>query len=499
MISVKAGSKRAAPPPRKPSPPRQNAPEEKTFQSKLEEIKKMRSMGGHAAPAPQPERGSLAEPIVPKQVKTVTGVKTFLKSFGDWIEVVSKSGKVYFYNKKTQQNQWKKPQEWVDEERRLNPPLPDVEPEKPPPPPVIEPAESSSAPKVKMKLKTKKKVTKRLKKESKLPLAYQKNPLKSLDDSSEEEADTKEKLTVENAFEDPEDGSESSKLAKLDKKDEIGHIDIKLPKEEQKSEEPKSEEPTKSEDKKPVDKKEKPVVNVVGHERANNLVKGSAAQLAFSCISNVPEATAIYGDFVGALNTSETGNPTYFTEYNLPCCLRRCKFPKEQDVLHELKINKLKKRNFHPPSIIPGLDPNLAHLAEQAEMEQFYIELKNYNHHDRLLTSRMEGTLVYKIPDDVWDRFFHKFQIKIFSGLYLECKPSGYSHNDELIYSRTGKVCGYKTFPEDEARCQAVLQAWNKSHCLCIYANKVFRVERDDRKWDSDLREIRRFLEKNGF
>ena len=192
MTSVKAGGKRAAPPPRKPSPPRHNAPEEEvTFQSKLEEIKKMRSAGVLTAKPKQPNASTLAEPIIPKQVQTVSGIKTFLKSFGDWVEVVSKTGKVYFYNKKTQSNQWKKPQEWVDEERRLNPPLPEPEPDQPPPPPSL-PSLPPTVPKVKMKLKTKKKVTKRLKKlESKIPLAYQKNPLKSLDDSSDEDGDTK--------------------------------------------------------------------------------------------------------------------------------------------------------------------------------------------------------------------------------------------------------------------------------------------------------------------
>ena len=30
-----------------------------------------------------------------------------------------------------------------------------------------------------------------------------------------------------------------------------------------------------------------------------------------------------------------------------------------QDVIHELKINKLKKRNFYPSASIPGLDPKV--------------------------------------------------------------------------------------------------------------------------------------------
>ena len=56
------------------------------------------------------------------------------------------------------------------------------------------------------------------------------------------------------------------------------------------------------------------------------------------------------------------------------------------------------------------------------------------------MTSRMSEVLVYKIPDDVWDRYFNLFQIKLFDGIFLECKPSGYTHNDELIYSRFARL-----------------------------------------------------------
>ena len=78
----------AAPPPRKPSPPRQNTAEEQTFKQKLEEIKRMRSSGAEKVENKHVIERTLTkeEPIVPKQVHTLTGLKTFLKSFGDWIE-----------------------------------------------------------------------------------------------------------------------------------------------------------------------------------------------------------------------------------------------------------------------------------------------------------------------------------------------------------------------------------------------------------------------------
>jgi len=235
-----------------------------------------------------------------------------------------------------------------------------------------------------------------------------------------------------------------------------------------------------------------------GPERAENLIEGCAAQLAFKNITSMP------GSAPGAVDAglgvdSAAGNPTYFTEYNLPCCLRRCKFPKEQDVLHELQLNKMKRRTYIPPPLIDGLDPKLSHLAQEAQMEQFMAEVKNYNNHDRLMTSRMDNVLVYKIPDEVWERYFYLFQVKLFDGVFLECKPSGYTHNDELIYSRTGKICGHRTFPEDEIRCQAVLQAWSKPYCLCMYANRVFKIRRDDEGWKDDLYECKKFLEKHGY
>ncbi|KAM8720572.1 hypothetical protein ACLKA7_006588 [Drosophila subpalustris] len=39
--------------------------------------------------------------------------------YGDWSEHVSSSGKMYYYNCKTEVSQWEKPKEWVDRERNL--------------------------------------------------------------------------------------------------------------------------------------------------------------------------------------------------------------------------------------------------------------------------------------------------------------------------------------------------------------------------------------------
>ena len=60
-------------------------------------------------------------------------------------------------------------------------------------------------------------------------------------------------------------------------------------------------------------------------------------------------------------------------------------------------------------------------------------------------------------------------------------------------------MVGLQTFPEDEIRCQAVLQAWDRQHCLCMYANRIFRIRRDDKAWEEDLYECRKFLQRRGY
>jgi hypothetical protein len=362
-------------------------------------------------------------------------------------------------------------------------------------------------------MKGKKKVKKRLKNpEGHLPLAYQKNGKRVTGNSSSDEDDAKKpKLTIDNAFEDPEASENGQRLAKLDPQDEMGHLKPEPVVETKPG--PAGCEATAGTNLKPeavgvdlvekVDQKDCRKFNprVSGPERAEKLQDGSAAALAFHHITHQPAAAALYGENKAAAPAALglTDNPTFFTEYNLPCCLRRCKFPKEQDVVHELKINKMQRRSFVPPPFLAELDPKLSHLAKEAQMEQFFIEVKNYNNHDRLMTNRMDEVLVYKIPDEIWDRYFNLFQVKLLDGVFLECKPTGYTHNDELIYSRTGKICGHKTFPEDEARCQAVLQAWGKEHCLVMYANKIFKIRRDNELWEDDLYETRKFLQRKGF
>ena len=401
------GSKRVAPA-RRASPPRNDIADgdkkaEQTFQQKLQEIKKMRLSSRRPEQCSRNSshfsKNQKSEIVVPLTVQTVNGIKTFLKRHGDWVEVVSKSGKVYYYNKMTLVNQWKKPDDWLQEEERLNnlqpPPLPPLPPE-PEPPAQPPPPEDEETGKLKLKLMTMKKLHKRLKNpDANLPLAYQKNQKRLEESDSDTEESAKPKMTICNAFDDPDDeNAGQQKLAKLDAEDEIGHLKIPEPLEED------GNRPLQPED---VTKYSKDIrkfnPRISGPERAENLADGCAAQLAYKNISTIPGP----GDMT-SLQSSVMENPTYFTEYNLPCTLRRCKFPKEQDVLHELKLNKMKRRTFIQPPVLEGLDCKLSHLAKEAQMEQFMSEVKNYNNHDRLMTSRMDNVLVYKIPDDVWER-----------------------------------------------------------------------------------------------
>ena len=56
-------------------------------------------------------------------------------------------------------------------------------------------------------------------------------------------------------------------------------------------------------------------------------------------------------------------NATWLTDYNLPACLSRCKFPKTQDALHELNSNRTKKRT--EPNL-PPIPPEVAQFAGMA-------------------------------------------------------------------------------------------------------------------------------------
>ncbi len=48
-----------------------------------------------------------------KEKKTSTEqVKQPIRTLGNWSEFLSSSGKIYFYNQKTEKTQWEKPDEW---------------------------------------------------------------------------------------------------------------------------------------------------------------------------------------------------------------------------------------------------------------------------------------------------------------------------------------------------------------------------------------------------
>ena len=79
------------------SPPRQET--EKTFLKKLEELRKQRQNGGL------------------KKRKLIINGKEALEHQGNWALFKSSKGRKYYFNIKTQSNQWVKPQEWIEKSK----------------------------------------------------------------------------------------------------------------------------------------------------------------------------------------------------------------------------------------------------------------------------------------------------------------------------------------------------------------------------------------------
>jgi len=83
----------------------------------------------------------------------------------------------------------------------------------------------------------------------------------------------------------------------------------------------------------------------------------------------------------------------------------------------------------------------------------FLQELKNSNNKNRLLTDKMNGTTVFKIPDELWDRSYPMFCVELLGkNIKLECRPHGFTEDDVPVYTRTGKVANKLPYPEDIVR-----------------------------------------------
>ena len=79
------------------SPPRQEI--EKTFLKKLEELRQQRKNGGL------------------KKRKLIINGKEALEHQGNWTLFESSKGRKYYFNIKTQSNQWVKPEEWIEKSK----------------------------------------------------------------------------------------------------------------------------------------------------------------------------------------------------------------------------------------------------------------------------------------------------------------------------------------------------------------------------------------------
>ena len=122
---------------RKASPPR--ADTEKTFQQKLDEIKR--------------QRATTTSSTVERRRVIVNG-KPSLAVSGDWALFASSSGRQYYFNLKTLVNQWQKPTDWCDIQAGIATPASNNGPPQPQPPqgdnglgskPPIPPPSSSEA------------------------------------------------------------------------------------------------------------------------------------------------------------------------------------------------------------------------------------------------------------------------------------------------------------------------------------------------------------------
>lgn len=91
---------------RKASPSRDDS--EKTFQQKLDEIKRMRAT-------------STTGPNAPERRRVIVNGKPSIAMCGDWALFASSSGRQYYFNLKTLVNQWQKPADWCDVQAGLVP------------------------------------------------------------------------------------------------------------------------------------------------------------------------------------------------------------------------------------------------------------------------------------------------------------------------------------------------------------------------------------------
>ena len=65
----------------------------------------------------------------------------------------------------------------------------------------------------------------------------------------------------------------------------------------------------------------------------------------------------------------------------------------------------------------------------------------------------MNGTTVFKIPDELWDRSYPMFCVELLGpNIKLECRPHGFTEEDVPVYTRTGKVANKLPYPEDIVR-----------------------------------------------
>ena len=109
-------------------------------------------------------------------------------------------------------------------------------------------------------------------------------------------------------------------------------------------------------------------------------------------------------------SNAHLNNATWLSELNFPAILSRCNFPKTVYAFQELSTNRTKKRM--EPNLLPLAPEILTHSVFDIRRDMFYTEVKNSNNRHRLLSDQM-NSMVYKIPDELWERSFPLFNVEL--------------------------------------------------------------------------------------
>lgn len=108
------------------------------------------------------------------------------------------------------------------------------------------------------------------------------------------------------------------------------------------------------------------------------------------------------------------------------------------------------------------------------------------------LSTRM-GRDCYKIPDNLWQQNFQHFQIDLTDCVKLDARPDAITKRKVPVLYRQKKSSG------DDARCQALMEAWNADCCYIVDPyEEIEKVHRSKNAWKRYQGEAKKFLTEKG-